>query len=126
METADNRNSYLPCISAISSCLVLSVVYVASLYVWNSPHNRYATLVPVLLFGVDYLAPRTFPTLQHIFPAHSEMPKLGNAAPQSSHGTHKLTHKTRDVHDSIQTQILYGPENDLTPALQAEKWRLVI
>ncbi|XP_043483295.1 CAAX prenyl protease 2 isoform X1 [Leptopilina heterotoma] len=40
METADNRNSYLPCISAISSCLVLSVVYVASLYVWNSQHNR--------------------------------------------------------------------------------------
>ncbi|XP_033216768.1 CAAX prenyl protease 2 [Belonocnema kinseyi] len=40
METTDTRNTNFPCISAISSCLVLSVVYVASLYVWNSPHDR--------------------------------------------------------------------------------------
>lgn len=42
METAD-RNTDLSCVSAILSCLVLSVVYVASLYVWSSPYNRYAT-----------------------------------------------------------------------------------
>ncbi|RLU15696.1 hypothetical protein DMN91_011451 [Ooceraea biroi] len=28
------------CASAILSCLALSVVYVASLYVWSTPHNR--------------------------------------------------------------------------------------
>lgn len=32
------------CLSAILTCLVLSVVYVASLYVWNSPHPRYIRL----------------------------------------------------------------------------------
>lgn len=39
METT-GRNTDLSCISAIFSCFVLSVVYIASLYVWNSPHNR--------------------------------------------------------------------------------------
>lgn len=28
------------CGSAILSCLALSITYVASLYVWNMPHNR--------------------------------------------------------------------------------------
>ncbi|XP_076166748.1 ras converting CAAX endopeptidase Sras isoform X1 [Ptiloglossa arizonensis] len=39
METAD-RNTDLFCVPAILSCLALSVVYVASLYVWSSPYNR--------------------------------------------------------------------------------------
>ncbi|CAK9808749.1 CAAX prenyl protease 2 [Anthophora plagiata] len=39
METAD-RNTDLSCISAILSCFVLSVMYVASLYVWSSPYSR--------------------------------------------------------------------------------------
>ncbi|KAL2731948.1 CAAX prenyl protease 2 isoform X2 [Vespula squamosa] len=39
METT-GRNTDLSCISGIFSCFVLSVVYIASLYVWNSPHNR--------------------------------------------------------------------------------------
>ncbi|XP_011141942.1 CAAX prenyl protease 2 [Harpegnathos saltator] len=39
MEAAE-RNTDSPCISAVLSCLALSVVYVASLYVWSSPHNR--------------------------------------------------------------------------------------
>ncbi|KAK2585639.1 hypothetical protein KPH14_010263 [Odynerus spinipes] len=39
METT-GRNADLSCIYAIFSCFVLSVVYIASLYVWNSPHNR--------------------------------------------------------------------------------------
>ncbi|XP_014604554.1 CAAX prenyl protease 2 [Polistes fuscatus] len=39
METT-GRNADLSCISGIFSCFVLSVVYIASLYVWNSPHNR--------------------------------------------------------------------------------------
>ncbi|XP_053985198.1 CAAX prenyl protease 2 isoform X1 [Hylaeus volcanicus] len=38
METTD-RNTDL-CVSAILSCLALSVVYVASLYVWSTPYNR--------------------------------------------------------------------------------------
>ncbi|XP_054264722.1 CAAX prenyl protease 2 [Macrosteles quadrilineatus] len=29
-----------PCISSISACFILSVVYVSSLYIWNSPHSR--------------------------------------------------------------------------------------
>ncbi|KAL6444817.1 hypothetical protein ACFW04_002095 [Cataglyphis niger] len=35
--STDNSHN---CVSAILSCLGLSVVYVASLYVWSSPHNR--------------------------------------------------------------------------------------
>ncbi|XP_015433384.1 PREDICTED: CAAX prenyl protease 2 [Dufourea novaeangliae] len=38
METAD-RNTDLSCVSAILSCLALSIVYVASLYVWRSPYD---------------------------------------------------------------------------------------
>lgn len=30
-----------PCLSGVLGCLVLSVVYVGSLYVWRSPLNRY-------------------------------------------------------------------------------------
>ncbi|KAG8262907.1 CAAX prenyl protease [Homalodisca vitripennis] len=29
-----------PCLSAISACLILSVVFVLSLYIWQSPHSR--------------------------------------------------------------------------------------
>ncbi|CAG2052940.1 unnamed protein product [Timema podura] len=29
-----------PCLSSISACLMLSIIYVSSLYVWNSPHHR--------------------------------------------------------------------------------------
>ncbi|XP_043271808.1 CAAX prenyl protease 2 [Venturia canescens] len=39
METAVTRDDSV-CLSAILTCLVLSIVYVASLYVWNSPHPR--------------------------------------------------------------------------------------
>lgn len=41
MEAAERSTDYShSCVSAILSCLGLSVVYVASLYVWSSPHNR--------------------------------------------------------------------------------------
>lgn len=43
METAD-RNTDFSCITAILSCFVLSVMYVASLYVWNSPYSRYVPI----------------------------------------------------------------------------------
>ncbi|XP_046996542.1 CAAX prenyl protease 2 isoform X2 [Schistocerca americana] len=36
----DRRMKEYACISSIVACFLLSVVYVASLYVWNSPHNR--------------------------------------------------------------------------------------
>ncbi|KAG7204010.1 hypothetical protein KM043_001872 [Ampulex compressa] len=52
METAD-RNTELPCIFAILSCFALSVVYVASLYVWNSSHNReHPTTIKKRFFSV--------------------------------------------------------------------------
>lgn len=52
METAD-RNADLSCISAILSCFALSVVYVASLYVWSFPHNRrHPTTIKKRFFSV--------------------------------------------------------------------------
>ncbi|XP_015588420.1 CAAX prenyl protease 2 [Cephus cinctus] len=39
MESTD-RNTDFSCVSPILSCFALSIVYVASLYVWNSPENR--------------------------------------------------------------------------------------
>ncbi|XP_043255415.1 CAAX prenyl protease 2 isoform X2 [Colletes gigas] len=52
METVD-RNTDLFCVSAILSCLGLSVVYVASLYVWSSPYNReHPTVIKKRFFSV--------------------------------------------------------------------------
>jgi prenyl protein peptidase len=34
----------LSAITSISSCLLLSIIYVSSLYIWNSEHNRYTSL----------------------------------------------------------------------------------
>lgn len=45
MEAAESSTDSSPnCASAILACLALSVVYVASLYVWSSPHNRYVAV----------------------------------------------------------------------------------
>lgn len=42
MEAAESSTDSSPnCTFAILACLALSIVYVASLYVWSSPHNRY-------------------------------------------------------------------------------------
>lgn len=30
----------IPVLNSVGSCFILSVIYVASLYVWNSEHNR--------------------------------------------------------------------------------------
>ncbi|XP_067012806.2 CAAX prenyl protease 2 [Anabrus simplex] len=35
-----DRLKVFPCLSSIAACLILSIVYVASLYVWSGPHNR--------------------------------------------------------------------------------------
>ncbi|PBC33879.1 CAAX prenyl protease [Apis cerana cerana] len=52
METAD-RNTDFSCITAILSCFVLSVMYVASLYVWNSPYSReHPTVIKKRFFSV--------------------------------------------------------------------------
>ncbi|KAG5313645.1 FACE2 protease, partial [Acromyrmex insinuator] len=41
MEAAEPSTDNSPnCATAILACLALSIVYVASLYVWSSPHNR--------------------------------------------------------------------------------------
>ncbi|XP_058808972.1 CAAX prenyl protease 2 [Phymastichus coffea] len=49
-----NRSSASsPCISGIFGCLVLSIVYVASLYVWRSPLNRdHPSLIKRRFFSV--------------------------------------------------------------------------
>ena len=39
--STDNSSN---CATAILACLALSIVYVASLYVWSSPHNRYVAV----------------------------------------------------------------------------------
>ncbi|XP_075221442.1 ras converting CAAX endopeptidase Sras [Lycorma delicatula] len=36
----DLQQYYFSCIPSVTACFILSVVYVSSLYVWNSPHNR--------------------------------------------------------------------------------------
>ncbi|KAF3429256.1 hypothetical protein E2986_05048 [Frieseomelitta varia] len=47
------RNTDLSCITAILSCFVLSVMYVASLYVWNSPYSReHPTVIKKRFFSV--------------------------------------------------------------------------
>lgn len=46
METT-NPEEFVPKISAfisISSCLILSIAYVGSLYVWNGQQGRYSTI----------------------------------------------------------------------------------
>ncbi|XP_039281538.1 CAAX prenyl protease 2 isoform X2 [Nilaparvata lugens] len=40
MEDDVKHQYYFSCISSITACIILSVAYVASLYVWNTPHNR--------------------------------------------------------------------------------------
>lgn len=45
MEAAEPSTDNSPnCATAILACLALSIVYVASLYVWSSPHNRYVAV----------------------------------------------------------------------------------
>nr|CAD7392526.1 unnamed protein product [Timema cristinae] len=38
--TMEYKLTDYPCLSSISACLMLSIIYVSSLYVWNSPHHR--------------------------------------------------------------------------------------
>uniref|UniRef100_A0A182N5J1 CAAX prenyl protease 2 n=1 Tax=Anopheles dirus TaxID=7168 RepID=A0A182N5J1_9DIPT len=39
-EVADTRTVYLSPLVSVGACFVISVIYVASLYVWNSKHDR--------------------------------------------------------------------------------------
>ncbi|CAL7949721.1 unnamed protein product [Xylocopa violacea] len=52
METTD-RNTDFSCITAILSCFVLSVMYVAGLYVWGSPYSsHHPTVIKQRFFSV--------------------------------------------------------------------------
>ncbi|KAG8037165.1 hypothetical protein G9C98_004487 [Cotesia typhae] len=58
METQElNNNNQYRCIYAILSCLLLSITYVASLYVWSSPHTReHSSIIKKRFFSVFIMA----------------------------------------------------------------------
>ncbi|CAD6230006.1 GSCOCG00006685001-RA-CDS [Cotesia congregata] len=58
METQElNNNNQYRCIYAILSCLFLSITYVASLYVWSSPHTReHSSTIKKRFFSVFIMA----------------------------------------------------------------------
>lgn len=37
------------CFISVGACLLLSLAYLASLYVWNSPHSRYVVIFSTLI-----------------------------------------------------------------------------
>ncbi|RZF47558.1 hypothetical protein LSTR_LSTR009094 [Laodelphax striatellus] len=76
MEDDVKHQYYFSCISSITACIILSVVYVASLYVWNTPHNRNHPSVIKRRFFSVFIVMMISPIFTYMFTRCNQFSKL--------------------------------------------------